>query len=50
MFELVKDLALYMRQRKKYFLAPLIVVIILVGLLVFLGSTTGTGPFIYTVF
>jgi hypothetical protein len=38
-----------MRQNKKYWLIPLIVILILFGLIVILGSTAA-APFIYTLF
>ncbi len=40
----------YLRSRKKYWLVPLAIVLVLVGLL--LGATSGTAiaPFIYTIF
>ena len=38
-----------MRERKKYWLAPIIIALLLLGLLVFL-SGTAAAPFIYTLF
>jgi len=38
-----------MKQNKKYWLIPLIVIMILFGMLIILGSTTA-APFIYTLF
>lgn len=38
-----------MKQNKKYWLIPLIVILILFGVLVILGSSAA-APFIYTVF
>ncbi|WP_176011560.1 DUF5989 family protein [Victivallis sp. Marseille-Q1083] len=37
------------RENKKYWLIPLLVILLLLGLLIFLGST-GAGPFLYTLF
>ncbi len=39
----------FLAQNKKWWLAPIIVVMLLLGLLVFLGGT-GVAPFIYTLF
>lgn len=39
----------FLSQNKKWWLAPIIVVMLLLGLLVFLGGT-GVAPFIYTLF
>jgi len=38
-----------MKQNKKYWLIPLILILLLFGVLVILG-TTGVAPFIYTLF
>jgi hypothetical protein len=38
-----------MKQNKKYWLAPIILALLLVGLLIILGSTSA-APFIYTLF
>jgi hypothetical protein len=46
---LVRELADYLAHNKKWWLAPIIVVLLLVGLLLILGST-GAAPFIYTLF
>jgi hypothetical protein len=38
-----------LRQNKKYWLLPIIIVLVLIGALVILGSTAA-APFIYTLF
>jgi fluoride ion exporter CrcB/FEX len=45
----VGELWALIRQNKKYWLIPMIVVLLLLGLLVFL-SGTAVAPFIYTLF
>lgn len=50
MFELIKDLYLFMRERKKYWLAPIIVVMILLGGLIIFAQGSAVAPFIYTLF
>jgi hypothetical protein len=50
MFELFKDLWKYMLARKKYFLAPLIVVLVLLGVLLVFAQGSAMAPFIYTLF
>jgi hypothetical protein len=45
----LKDLWFYLRERKKWWLAPLIVIFILIGVLLILGGTS-LAPFIYTLF
>jgi hypothetical protein len=39
----------FLRQTKKWWLLPLIIILLIFGLLVFLSST-GMAPFIYTLF
>ncbi len=39
----------FLRHNKKWWLTPIVIVILLLGLLVFLGGT-GAAPFIYTLF
>ena len=50
MWDLVKDLAGFMSKRKKFWLAPLIVVMLLLGALIVLGQGSAIAPFIYTLF
>jgi hypothetical protein len=39
-----------MRQNKKYWLAPIIIVLVLVGFLLVLAKGSAVAPFIYTLF
>lgn len=48
--EFLKDMWLFMRERKKFWLAPLIVVLLLLGLLIVLGGSSALAPFVYTLF
>jgi hypothetical protein len=50
MWDLVKDLVGFMSKRKKFWLAPLIVVMLLLGALIVLGQGSAIAPFIYTLF
>ena len=43
------EFLLMLRQNKKYWLMPLVVILLLFGLVVILGST-GAAPFIYALF
>ncbi len=43
------ELWLFFRQQKKYWMMPIVAVLLLLGLLVFL-SGTAAAPFIYTLF
>jgi hypothetical protein len=46
---ILKEFLLFMRQHKAYWMAPLVLVILLLVVLVILGGT-GAAPFIYTLF
>lgn len=45
-----KDLWGYFLARKKFWLAPLILVLVFCTLILIFGSTTGLSPFIYSLF
>lgn len=50
MFDLMKDLWGFMRERKKFWLAPIIIVMLLLGVLIVLAEGSAIAPFIYTLF
>ena len=50
MFDLLKDLWGFMADRKKFWLAPIIVILLLLGALVVFGQGSAIAPFIYTLF
>ncbi len=50
MLDLLKDLWVFMRERKKFWLAPIIVVLVLLGALLVLVQGSAVAPFIYTLF
>ncbi len=50
MLELFKDVWAFMKERKKFWLAPIIIVLILLGGLLVLGQGSVIAPFIYTLF
>ncbi len=50
MLEFVKDLWLFMRHRKKFWLAPIIIVMMLLGALIVFTQGSVIAPFIYTIF
>ncbi|MFQ5509163.1 MAG: DUF5989 family protein [Leptospirillia bacterium] len=50
MFDLIKDLWAFMRERKKFWLAPIIIVLLLLGSLIVLSQGSAVAPFIYTLF
>jgi len=50
MLDLLKDLWGFMRARKKFWLAPIIVIMLLLGALLVLSQGSAVAPFIYTLF
>ena len=48
--ELLKDIWDFLKVRKKYWLAPLMVTILLLGFLVVFSQGSVVAPFIYTIF
>ena len=50
MLEFLNDLWSYMRERKKFWLAPIIIMLLLLGGLIVLTEGTAVAPFIYTLF
>jgi len=50
MLDILKDLWAFMRTRKKYWLLPIIIVLLLFGLLIVFTQGSVVAPFIYTLF
>lgn len=50
MLELIQDLFGFMKVRKKFWLAPIIFILLLLGSLLVLTQGTAIAPFIYTLF
>jgi len=50
MGSLLRELWAYMQARKKFWLAPIILVLLLVGALLVLTEGSAVAPFIYTLF
>ena len=50
MIEFFKDLWAFMREREKFWLAPIILVLLLLGVLLVFAQGSAVAPFIYTLF
>lgn len=50
MLDLLVDLWDFMRMRKKFWLAPIIMILALLGALIILTQGSAVAPFIYTLF
>ena len=50
MAEFVLELWAFMKERKKFWLLPIVIVLVLVGTLIVLTQGSAVAPFIYTLF
>jgi Family of unknown function (DUF5989) len=50
MLDLLRDLWGFMRERKKFWLTPILAVLLICGALVVLAQFSTIAPFIYTLF
>lgn len=48
--EFLKEFLAFLRQRKKYWLIPLLVILLLLSLLIVLTQGSVLAPFIYSIF
>jgi hypothetical protein len=48
--EFLSELWMFMKARKKYWLWPLIILLLLLGVLVVFSGGSALAPFIYTIF
>jgi len=50
MIEFLADMWEFLRVRKKFWLAPIIIVLLVLGLLIIVTQSSVVAPFIYTLF
>ncbi len=50
MTEFLAELWMFLRERKKMWMAPLVLVLLLLGLILVLAQGSAIAPFIYTIF
>ena len=50
MIEFVKEMALFLFRRKKYWLIPIVVMMSIIGFLLVLAQGSALAPFIYALF
>lgn len=48
--DFLKDLFAFLKERKKWWLLPLILVLLLIGALLIFAESSAVGSFIYTIF
>lgn len=47
---ILKEFMDFLRERKRYWLAPIVIILVLLSLLVIFTQTSVVAPFIYTLF
>lgn len=50
MIDLLKDLWGFLNERKKFWIAPILFVVLILGALIVLSEGSAIAPFIYTLF
>lgn len=48
--DFLKDLWSFMKERKKFWLTPMVIILLLLGVLIVFGGGSALAPFIYTIF
>ena len=49
-FLIAGELLSYLWHRKLWWMLPMVLVLVIFGILIVVGTTSGVGPFIYTLF
>jgi hypothetical protein len=49
-FDLLHEFWLFFKQNKKYWLLPMVVILVLLGALLIFAQTSALAPFIYSIF
>ena len=48
--EFIKDMCLFILERRNFWLAPVIIALLLLGILIVLSAGSPSAPFVYAVF
>ena len=49
-FSIAGELLLFLWRRKLWWMLPMVFILVTFGILIVVGTTSGVGPFIYTLF
>lgn len=49
-FSILKEFWFFLKDRKKWWLTPIVVMLVLLGALILFSQTSALAPFIYTLF
>ena len=50
MISIIKEFFIFLKERKKYWLYPIVIVLLFFGILIVLSQGSAVAPFIYTIF
>ena len=48
--DFIRDIWAFIKERKKFWLIPIILVLVLLGVIIVLGGSSAIAPFVYTLF
>jgi hypothetical protein len=48
--DFIRDMWAFIKERKKFWLIPIILVLVLLGVIIVLGGSSAIAPFVYTLF
>ena len=48
--DFLRDMWAFIQERKKFWLIPIILVLVLLGVIIVLGGSSAIAPFVYTLF
>ena len=48
--EFLRDIWLFIKERRKFWLTPVIIILLLLGALIVFGGSSAVAPFIYSLF
>ena len=48
--EVLKELWMFLKERKKWWLLPIIIVLLLLGVFIFFTESSAVAPFVYALF
>ena len=50
MIDFIKEFWGFLKERKKWWLAPILILVVLIGIILLLGASSALAPFVYSLF
>jgi hypothetical protein len=50
MIDFIKEFWGFLKERKKWWLAPILILVVLIGIILLLGAGSALAPFVYSLF